>query len=160
MTTSEYKKAVDQIGPRLLQFAHRQVGQLELAKDLVQDSFIVLLDKLDHVEMAKAKSFLFAVLSNKVKDHFKLLKKQTEVQDYHRIADNESRAMEDKEIVHMALSKLNERDRMLIAYRDLEGYKYDEIGEMMNLTATQVKVYLFRARKTFKSEILKLEVAL
>ncbi|MBO6516979.1 MAG: RNA polymerase sigma factor [Bacteroidia bacterium] len=158
MTINEYKTVVGELGPRLLQFADYQVGSIEVAKDLVQESFIVLLDKRENVEPAKAKAFLYAVLTNKTRDHFKLKKKQVEVQDYHRIEEDKQAKLDSKELVKLALSKLNERERDLICLRDLEGYAYDEIAEKMELSLTQVKVYLFRARKALKNEIIKLEV--
>ncbi len=158
MTINEFKKVVGDLGPRLLQFGEYQVGDIDVAKDLVQESFVVLLDKRDDVEVPKAKAFLFAVLTNKTRDHFKLKKKQVEVQDYHRIEENSQGVLDSKELVKMALGKLKERDKNLICLRDLEGYAYEEIAEKMELSLTQVKVYLFRARKAFKNEIIKLEV--
>jgi RNA polymerase sigma-70 factor (ECF subfamily) len=37
---------------------------------------------------------------------------------------------------------------------------YDEIGEMTNLSSSQVKVYIFRARKSMKQYIGKLDLVL
>ena len=37
--------------------------------------------------------------------------------------------------------------------RDLEGYSYQEIGAMLDITDSQVKVYLFRARKKIKKQL-------
>jgi RNA polymerase sigma-70 factor (ECF subfamily) len=37
--------------------------------------------------------------------------------------------------------------------RDLEGYSYDEIGDMLDLSPSQVKVYLFRARMKIKKQL-------
>ena len=34
--------------------------------------------------------------------------------------------------------------------RDYEGYNYNEIGEITGLNESQVKVYIFRARKLLK----------
>jgi DNA-directed RNA polymerase specialized sigma24 family protein len=37
--------------------------------------------------------------------------------------------------------------------RDLEGYSYEEIGSMLELNPSQVKVYLFRARLKVKNQL-------
>jgi RNA polymerase sigma-70 factor (ECF subfamily) len=37
--------------------------------------------------------------------------------------------------------------------RDLEGYSYEEIGEMLSIPSVQVKVYLFRARLKIKKQL-------
>jgi len=41
--------------------------------------------------------------------------------------------------------------------KDYEGYNYAEIGEIMNLNESQVKVYLHRARLQLKTYIVKTE---
>ena len=65
-----------------------------------------------------------------------------------------------KEILENALAKLPEQQRQLILLRDYEGYSYNEIGEITGLNETQVKVYIFRARKVLKDYIVKMENAL
>jgi RNA polymerase sigma-70 factor (ECF subfamily) len=37
--------------------------------------------------------------------------------------------------------------------RDLEDYSYKEIGDILELSDSQVKVYLFRARKKIKKQL-------
>jgi RNA polymerase sigma factor (sigma-70 family) len=158
MTTEEFNRCVDEFGPRLLQFAMRQINDIDMAKDLVQESFIVLMNKLLHVDSTKAKPFLFAVVSNKIKDYFKLKKNNTEIMPYHKTASNTAVQFESKQLVNMALAKLPLREKELIVLRDLEGYSYDEIARFTELNLAQVKVYLFRARKMFKEEVVKMEV--
>lgn len=157
MTIEEFKKSVDEYGPRLLQFAYRQIDDIESAKDLVQETFIVLMGKLDTIESEKARFFLFAVLNNKLKDFYKLRKNTTEIKDFHKTGSASAMEYEHKEIVQMALSRLEPREKQLIILRDLEGYSYEEIGKTTKLSASQVKVYLFRARKSFKEEVIKME---
>jgi RNA polymerase sigma-70 factor (ECF subfamily) len=41
--------------------------------------------------------------------------------------------------------------------KDYEGYSYEEIGRIMNLSESQVKVYLHRARLQLKEYIVKVE---
>ena len=41
--------------------------------------------------------------------------------------------------------------------KDYEGYSYEEIGQIMNLSESQVKVYLHRARLQLKDYIVKVE---
>lgn len=157
MQSSEYKNIVQKLGPPLLQFVHYQIGDLEQAKDIVQETFIVLLQKLDSVDSVKCKSFIYAVAKNKTKDYFKLKKKQTPIQDIHRI-EYSTPFDESKEIIHLALRNIKPKDREIICLRDLEGQSYPEISSLLNLSPTQVKVYLFRARKALKIEIIKLEL--
>ena len=58
------------------------------------------------------------------------------------------------------MDKLPEIQKSVILLRDYEGYDYLEIGKITNLTESQVKVYIFRARAFLKSYIGKLEVVI
>jgi RNA polymerase sigma-70 factor (ECF subfamily) len=58
------------------------------------------------------------------------------------------------------LSRLPEIQKTVLLLRDYEGYNYDEIGEMTNLSSSQVKVYIFRARKSMKQYIGKLDLVM
>ena len=55
-----------------------------------------------------------------------------------------------KEILEKSLDTLPPIQKTIILLRDLEGYNYKEIGEILSLTEAQVKVYLFRARQKIK----------
>jgi RNA polymerase sigma-70 factor (ECF subfamily) len=43
--------------------------------------------------------------------------------------------------------------KSIVLLRDLEGYSYEEIGEILELSESQVKVYLFRARKKMQKQL-------
>jgi RNA polymerase sigma-70 factor (ECF subfamily) len=60
---------------------------------------------------------------------------------------------ESKQVVDRALSILPPIQKSIILLRDLEGYTYDEIGEILALSPSQVKVYLFRARNKIKKQL-------
>jgi len=56
-----------------------------------------------------------------------------------------------------ALSRLNETQKSLVMLKDYEGYSYEEIGEIMGLNESQVKVYLHRARQTLRTYLVSAE---
>ena len=159
MSQVKFNHIVHTLGPRLLNFAAKQIGNIDISKDLVQDTFIVYLDKQDAVLDGKEKSFLFKVLSNKILDHFKLKKNTIDYTLVYLGVHDDSKRYESQEIVHMALLALKPLSRQLITLRDLEGYTYEEISEIVDLSLGQVKVYLFRARKRLKEEVIKLDVS-
>jgi RNA polymerase sigma factor (sigma-70 family) len=55
------------------------------------------------------------------------------------------------------LARLSETQRSLVLLKDYEGYSYEEIGKIMNLSESQVKVYLHRARLQLKEYLVKVE---
>ena len=60
---------------------------------------------------------------------------------------------ETQEIIDLALSLLPPLQKSIVLLRDLEGYTYDEIGEILEISDSQVKVYLYRARKKIKKQL-------
>jgi len=63
-----------------------------------------------------------------------------------------------KEILDKTLDALPHLQKSIILLRDLEGYNYQEIGEMLELTESQVKVYLFRGRQKIKTRLIGLNL--
>ena len=55
-----------------------------------------------------------------------------------------------KVILREAINKLPEIQRTVILLRDYEGYDYKEIGEITDLSESQVKVYIYRGRQALK----------
>jgi len=55
--------------------------------------------------------------------------------------------IEARERVDRLLAGLDERDRLMLILKEVEGMSIEEIGEAMEINANTVKVRLFRARK-------------
>jgi RNA polymerase sigma-70 factor (ECF subfamily) len=55
--------------------------------------------------------------------------------------------------VNRAVAILPPVQKSVILLRDLEGYSYEEIGKILELSDSQVKVYLFRARNKIKKQL-------
>merc|ERR1711916_32867 len=54
-----------------------------------------------------------------------------------------SNSFETKDIVELALSLLPPVQKSIVILRDLEGYKYAEIADILEISESQVKVYLY-----------------
>lgn len=160
MKTSEYNNIVRQWAPHLLRFANRNLGNMDAAKDVVQDAFEVLWKNREEIKPEKARQYLFTVVYRKGIDVFRAIKDDVEIQESHlEISENMNfeRSYSDKEFLRTAIAGLPEIQRKLIMLRDLEGYDYREIEDITGLNQSQVKVYLFRARKQLKETITSME---
>ena len=69
-----------------------------------------------------------------------------------------SESIDLKETLEQAVLQLPEIQRHVIMLRDYEGYSYDEIGAITNLSEQQVKVYIFRARQKLRSILVNPEL--
>ena len=60
-------------------------------------------------------------------------------------------------MLERALAQLDEKARALVLLKDYEGYSYEEIGRITDLSDSQGKVYLHRARKVLKDYLVRVE---
>jgi len=58
-----------------------------------------------------------------------------------------SEKLEAREYVERLLEGLDERDRLMLILKEVEGFSIEEIAEVMKLNGNTVKVRLFRARR-------------
>ncbi len=154
MTTAEYNLCVDSHADGVYRFILKSLGDVEMARDVVQESFARMWEHRKDVNSEKAKSYLFTTAYHHMIDLLRKNKKQTRLEDYHT---TELRVEPDyvdlKEILNEALEKLPEIQKTVVLLRDYEGYSYEEIGEVTGLNESQVKVYIFRARMFLKNYI-------
>jgi RNA polymerase sigma-70 factor (ECF subfamily) len=58
-----------------------------------------------------------------------------------------SERLEARERVEQLLEGLDERDRLMLVLKEVEGFSIEEVAEVLDLNANTVKVRLFRARR-------------
>ena len=70
---------------------------------------------------------------------------------------NEFEQKERLSIVKKIMNTLPEVQRSIMELRDVEGKTYQEIGNILKLSESQVKVYLHRARTSIRQQVDKIE---
>lgn len=158
MTEKEYNKCVDLYADNLFRFIVKNLDHTEDARDVVQNAFEILWKHCRDVPFEKAKSYLFTVAYHNMIDHVRKVKRITLVEEFKEETKiSEQRVHDAKKILEKALDRLTDVQRSLILLKDYEGYSYEEIGEIMQLNPSQVKVYLHRARLHLKQFLVKME---
>jgi len=159
MNDIAYNNAVDQYADGVYRFIVKNIRNEEDARDIVQTAFEKLWVNRSSVEPLKVKSYLFTIAYHQMIDHIRKEKKYS-------ITDNFEDAIIDpiyqpqhqlKQTILKAINELNPTQKSLILLKDYEGYNYQEIGEIMNLSESQVKVYLHRARLQLKDKLIHLQ---
>jgi RNA polymerase sigma-70 factor (ECF subfamily) len=143
-------------------FALKHLRDTDTAKDVVQESFARLWQKVEEVDASKAKSYLFTTAHHIIVDTVRRGQRNTRMEEHH---EDFSFTMEGgqpdlKAIIDAGLATLSDVQRSVILLRDLEGCSYEEIAELTGLNLTQVKVYIYRGRTALKEYIGKLEIVL
>jgi len=159
MTEKEYNLCVNQYADNVYRFIVKNLRHEEDARDIVQTAFEKLWRNREMVETDKSKSYLFTVAYNQMIDHIRKNKRihlQEEFAEDGK-ATYQSGGNNLKKTLMEALNRLNETQKSLVMLKDYEGYSYEEIGQIMGLNESQVKVYLHRARLTLRSYLVSPE---
>ena len=158
MTENEYNQCVDLYADNVYRFILKNLRHEADAKDIVQGAFEKMWMNREQVDNVRSKSYLFTVAYNQMIDHIRKNKRITLKEFFREDSKITHQVIPDiKSILNAALSELDEIQRSLVLLKDYEGYNYEEIGKITGLNASQVKVYLHRARLKLKSFIVKPE---
>jgi RNA polymerase sigma-70 factor (ECF subfamily) len=157
MTETEYNECVDRYADGLYRFIVKNLKYPEDAKDIVQNSFEILWTHRKELKADKAKSYLFTTGYRNMIDH---LRKSSRVSLTEEFPENLP-AVRDQEpdlkaVLMAGLERLSTIQRSLVLLKDYEGYSYEEIGAITGLNASQVRVYLHRARLKMKAYLVKM----
>jgi RNA polymerase sigma factor (sigma-70 family) len=158
MTEKEYNECVTLYADNVYRFILKNLRQEEDARDVVQSAYEKLWKNRHGVEAGKSKSYLFTIAYHQMIDHLRKIKRvdlRAEFREEAKIIDKPVSQL--KAALEVALGRLNDTQRSLVLLKDYEGYSYSEIGQIMGLTESQVKVYLHRARLQLKNYLVSLE---
>ena len=162
MKQSEFLKTVMPFKDKVFRVAKRLLVSTEEAEDATQELLFKLwknkskLKEYNSVEafaMTMTKNYCLDRLKSKQASNLSLVhsnyqEKDTPLQRKMELNDSVS-------IVHDLIENLPEQQKMIIQLRDIEQYEFEEIGKMLDLKPTAVRVSLSRARKTIKEQLLK-----
>lgn len=158
MNLADYNTCVDLHADGVYRFILKHIKDKDAAKDIVQDSFEKMWRKLDTIDAAKSKTYLFTTAYHTLVDYTRKGAKQAKFSEMDFNQHSHNKQYSDlKEVLNRGLEQLPEIQKTVIMLRDYEGYDYAEIGEITQLSESQVKVYIFRARTFLKNYIGKVE---
>lgn len=135
------------------------------AEDVVQETMIRMWDKRDEWQTIESvEAYALTICKNQALDlnakagrQTLTLNEERDESPTERTPYEELDARQRLEIVRKLINELPETQRAIMELRDVEGKTYREIGDIMNLSEEQVKVYLFRARQKVKVQFSKIE---
>ncbi len=147
---------------KLYRFAYRLLGNSMDSEDMVQEVLLKLWARREKLgEYKNLEAFAMVVLKNMCLD--KLKAKGYRSDDLNeRMNDTGSRSpykslelTDMSEKVKMIIDELPEHQKMIIHLRDVEGYEFEEIAEVMQMSLNSIRVNLSRARKKVRETLTK-----
>ena len=150
---------------KLFRFAFRMLGSSEEAKDVVQEVLIKVWNGREQMaEVQNMEAWCMRITKNLSLD--KLRSRQRRATDsidegfevrHEALSPHENTELNESMLrISQLIAALPEKQRQVIHLRDIEGYSYNEICEMLELDMSQVKVSLFRARNAVREKLVKM----
>ncbi len=143
--------------------AYRFLGHEEDAADVVQDSFLRLLDAGNRYRPAASfKTYLYQVVSRLCLDRAKkkrpvYVKEVPEIADPSPHADETMVQDETAAAVRAALDALPPRQRMAVVLKYYEGLSYTDIAGAMRITVKAAERLLANARQSLQWSLARLK---
>jgi len=138
--------------------AHWMVNNREVAKDIAQESWVVIINKISTLKEPKRfKFWAYRIVCNRSTDwlrqksikHFQTLEYDTEISSFDKVYTEHKHLK-----LLLAINELPKHQKTVIRLFYLESYNLKEIGDLLNISVGTVKSRLFHAREKLKT-ILK-----
>lgn len=138
-------------------------GNEEHANDVVQETFIKLWENCASVPVEKAKSYIYTIANNaslNVIAHQKVVLNYSKNNVSERTAENPEFILEEQEFktkLQAAIANLTESQRTAFLLNRIDGKKYAEIAEMLDISVKAVEKRISGALVSLRKEIANLK---
>jgi len=152
---------------RVTGYVARMVGCREQAEEIAQEAFISALRRLRETDQPIAfKAWIYGIARNGAIDHLRARSRRAPEVGYDQVeafvapagpmaSPAPEAAMETKQSLadlQGAFGSLSDTHHQILVMRELEGLSYDQLGERMEMSRSQVESTLFRARRRLEEE--------
>jgi len=169
-----FTELVRRFQARVINLVSRVLNDREASDDLAQEVFVrIYVHRRNYRRGSKFSTWLFTIAANLAKNEirrrvrrrnwFSLDALQEMVSDSAiQLADPQEgqdvalQRQQLKQVVAKAIAAVPEKYRIALVLRDLEGFAYEEIGQMLHIPGGTVRSRINRARSMLKRKLLPL----
>jgi len=164
-----YEALVKRYKDPLMNYVFRYVGDRNVCSDIVQETMIKFyLNKDSYKSFAKFSTWIYTIAGNLAKNELKRRKRRNILSLNNGDNDEQPLQIEDNsilkpdevldgkiknEMIQKALLKVRPVYRDVVILRDIQGFSYEEIAEIKNLSIGTVKSRINRARLMLKDKM-------
>jgi len=162
MNQAEFLEIVLPFKDKVYRLAKRLLVSNDEAEDATQELYFKLWKNKDKIEtydnveayaMRMTKNYCLDQLKSKRASNLTLI--HSNYKDESSSLQNDIEYKDSANIIKKMMNDLPEKQRMIIQLRDIENYEYHEIGKVLNMEPTAIRVALSRARKTLREKFVK-----
>lgn len=135
------------------------------SEDIVQETLIKVWDRRESwTDIDNIEAFCFTICRNKALDYVRSVSSRNESLDVSQnerpdtsYTPSQQTVFSDQmAMVRHIVDSLPEKQKSCIQLRDFEGKSYKEISRLLDMTEEQVKINIFRGRKTIKEKFVRI----
>lgn len=168
---AEFARLVDTYSAQIYRLGLKMLGNEQDAEDVLQNTFLNAMTHLSSFEgRSNISTWLYRIASNEALMQLRRGKKKISIEDIQQensdegllpeifvdwsiLPENELLAGEGKVTLDEAIKKLPENLRMVFILRDIEDVSIKDTAEILNLSETNVKTRLLRARMFLRERL-------
>jgi RNA polymerase sigma-70 factor (ECF subfamily) len=175
--TEAFAVIVERHQKKMLNMAYRMTGNYEDACDVVQEAFLSAYRSLKTFRReSRFSTWLYRIVVNHTKTRLQQLKIRSRYEDsaiddppaaegaksLHPMTSGDVPLIEQiekrelNERVQKCIGTLDDEHREVLVLRDIQGFSYDEIRDILHIPEGTVKSRLFRARTALKDCLVKI----
>jgi RNA polymerase sigma-70 factor (ECF subfamily) len=163
-----YEPLVRAYEPAGLRLAVAMTGNMEDARDALQDAFVKAYDALDRFELGRPFGpWFYQILRNQCRDLLRsrqarfqkeALDERLELRpaDPERSPERQRQRSAAQELLWKALEQVGEEHREVLVLKELQGFRYSEIAEILEIPEGTVASRLFHARKALHDALVEM----
>lgn len=162
MNQTEFLEIVLPFKDKVYRLAKRLLVSKDEAEDATQELYFKLWKNKSKIEnYDNVESYAMMMIKNYCLDQLKSKRASNLTLVHSNYKDESSSLQKNIEfrdsagIIKKMMNDLPEKQRIIVQLRDVENYDYHEIGEILDMESTAIRVALSRARKTLRMNFLK-----
>lgn len=162
MKEIDFKTDLLPLKNKLFRLALRITLDAPEAEDVVEDTLVKTWERREQLsEIESLEAYCTTMCRNLALDraekkeaqNLSLEVVQVDTADTTALPDEQMEQSERLQMVHELFNRLPEKQRTALQLRDIDGHTYQEVAERMNISETDVKVTIHRARQNLKQQI-------
>jgi RNA polymerase sigma-70 factor (ECF subfamily) len=165
MSLEVFKGRILPMKDKLFRFAFRLLQDLQEAEDAVQDVMVgVWTKRAEWPQWNSIEAYCMTATRNNCLDRLRKRRlpivQESSAYQLSSSDHDPHEKMTSKEMIQrirQCMDTLPQQQQHVLRLREMEGFSYNEIAEVLNITLDQVKTNLFRARNAIRQIITKQE---
>jgi RNA polymerase sigma-70 factor (ECF subfamily) len=160
-----YEPLVRAYEPAGLRLAAAMLGNLEDARDALQDSFVKTYQALGRFDLRRPFGpWFFQILRNHCRDMLRSRAARFKLETLDEHLESRPASIEEgpernrqrtaaRDLLWKALEKVGDEHREILVLKELQGFRYNEIAQILEIPEGTVASRLFHARRALKDAL-------